>query len=167
MKKLSLVLLTVALCFGLVACGNQKEENNGTTGADIATMSLNEIMDVVYSGFAEEELPMMIERKDLAEADADTKIWFLGSDEIAFEEALGSESGVGSYAHSMVLVRVAEGTDVEATMEELRSSIDPRKWICVGVELDEVVIENIGNVILVAIDQEDVAKFAANFETLR
>lgn len=167
MKKLSLILLTVALCFGLVACGNQKEDNNGTTGADINTMSLNEIMDVVYSGFAEEDLPMMIERKDLAEADADTKIWFLGSDTIEFEEALGSESAIGSFAHSMLLVRVAEGADVEATMEELKASVNPRKWICVGVADEDVVIENIGNVILVAIDEADVAKFVANFETLR
>ena len=164
MKKFGLVLLTIALCFGLVACGNDKDTN---TNGNIAEMSLNEIMDVVYEGVSEENLPMMIERKDLKEADADTKTWFLGSDAIEFEEALGSESGIGSYAHSIVLVKVAEGADVEATMASLKDSIDPRKWICVGVEPDQVVIENIGNVILVAIDETDVNPFVENFEPLR
>lgn len=166
MKKLGLILLSAALCLSLVACGSEnKEDTNSNT--NINEMSLNEIMDVVYEGVSDEDLPNMLERKELKDADADTKTWFLGSDAIEFEDALGSESGIGSYAHSIVLVKVAEGSDVEATITALKDSINPRKWICVGVEPDEVVIENIGNVILVAIDETNVEPFVENFETLK
>ena len=166
MKKLGLILLSAALCLSLVACGSEnKEDTNSNT--NINEMSLNEIMDVVYEGVSDEDLPNMLERKELKDADADTKTWFLVSDTIEFEDALGSESGIGSYAHSIVLVKVAEGSDVEAIMTALKDSINPLKWICVGVEPDEVVIENIGNVILVAIDETNVEPFVENFETLK
>lgn len=156
MKKLLLGLLTCALIVGLSACSSAPKNVEGT---------LDEIMDKVYDGIKEEELPAMIMRTELSSENAQ---WYIGTTEIDYEEGLASESGIGSIPHSVVLLRMKDGADVEAAKEKIKSSIDPRKWICVGVEEDEVIVESIGNLILVVLDGIDhAATLQANFEKLQ
>jgi hypothetical protein len=55
---------------------------------------------------------------------------------------------IGSIAHSIVLVRVADGEDVNAVVTAIKENINPRKWIC--VEAEKVEVTNRGNLVLMA-----------------
>lgn len=92
--------------------------------------------------------------------------YFLGIENMEFEEAIASEPLMSSIAHSICLVRVKEGTDVEKTMKDIKESVNPRKWICVGVPREEVIVANQGNLILLVIDQIAPTEFYKAFMEL-
>lgn len=124
--------------------------------------SLEGIMERIYAGI--EEPPMMVANTVITDENAE---YFLGLKNLdGIEEALASETMIGSVAHSVCLVRAAEGTDVEALKEEIRTSVNPRKWVCVGVERDEVIVENRDNLILMVIDQSNPQAYLDSFMAL-
>ena len=43
-------------------------------------------------------------------------------------------------------IRDSDNADVEAVKKQIKENANPRKWIC--VEAEEVVVENVGNVVL-------------------
>ncbi len=89
--------------------------------------------------------------------------WYIGTDELEFDAGLASEPMISSIPHSVVLLRMKEGADIEAAVATIREKIDPRKWICVGVEDKNVKIENVGDYILIAMDDENAQSFVDNF----
>ena len=89
--------------------------------------------------------------------------WYLGTADIEFEAGLASESAMTSQAHSVVLLRLKDGADVEAAKEKIAESIDPFKWICVGVDPDKVRVESNGDLICVVLDEENGDYYADNF----
>ena len=124
--------------------------------------SLEGIMERINDG-VEEQIPMVA---NITITDENAE-YYLGLKNLdGIEEALASEAMIGSIAHSVCLVRAAEGTDVEALKEEIRTSVNPRKWICVGVERDEVIVENRGNLILMVIDQTNPQAYLDSFMAL-
>jgi len=110
--------------------------------------SLEGIMERIYKG-VDAEYPMV----GNFEITSENSAYYLGIENMEFEEAIASEALMGSQAHSVCLVRVKEGSDVEAIKEEIRTKVDPRKWICVGVERKDVIVVNQDNLILLVIDQ--------------
>lgn len=141
MKKLFLVLLIGFMTLTLTGCGSKNVEG-----------TLEEIMTSVYQDIPEDERPMMLTNMEVTSENIE---YYLGTDDIEYESALASESGVGSIAHSVVLVRVKDGEDVEEVKEEIKENVDPRKWICVGVEKEDVIVKNKGNlVILIMVEDE-------------
>lgn len=89
--------------------------------------------------------------------------WYLGTEDVQFEAGLASEAMISSQAHSIVLLRMPEGADMEAAKTKIRESIDPFKWICVGVNPDKVRVESNGNLICVVLDEENGDYYADNF----
>ena len=119
-------------------------------------------MDKVYTLIPEEERPMMLTNIEVNDENIES---FLGTKDIEYEEALASESGVGSIAHSVVLVRVKDNADVEAIKDKIEKKINPRKWVC--VEAEEVEIESKGNLIIVIMSSEQNAeKIEKSFNNL-
>lgn len=155
MKKLfaSLVLLLGAV-FLITGCGAQNVEG-----------TLEEIMTKVYAEVPEDQRPMGLTNMEVTE---ETVEGFLGSADIKYAEALASESMVGSIAHSVVLLRTEDGADVEKVKEQISESVNPRKWVCVGVEKEDVIIKNKGNLIIVIIveNEETRAKLETGFDSL-
>ena len=155
MKKVFRLLIVALLSLSLAAC-SEKSDN--------IDLSLDEIMDRLYEGIPEEELPAM---KEYIQVNADNEYWYLGTEGLEFEEALAVEPMIGSIAHSVVLVRVKDGDDVTAIEDQIREDIDTRKWVCVGIEKDELILEHRGNTILVVIDAMGFAdKIKENFENI-
>jgi len=86
-------------------------------------------------------------------------------DEPAGAKAIVSEAMIGSIAHSVGLVRVAEENDAAALAKEIEKNLNPRKWIC--VEAEKSVVLQKGDLVLYVMSFEDTAKqIAANFEKL-
>ena len=123
--------------------------------------SLEGIMERIYAG-VDAQFPMV----GNFEINKENSEYYLGIPEMEFEEAIASEAMMGSQAHSVCLVRVKEGTDVEAVKEEIRTKVDPRKWICVGVEREDVIVVNQENLILLIIDQFEPESLRDSFLSL-
>ncbi len=157
MKKLLLTVMT-ALLLVLGGCSNTKEDA-------VSAMTLEDIMTALYDGFSEDELPMMGEATPVTDENVN---WYLGLGAVDFKEGLAREAMISSVAHSVVLVRADEGQDVEGLKDEIKASIDLRKWICVGIEEDQLVVESRGDTILVVVveDQTTRDKIVTNFNNL-
>ena len=91
--------------------------------------------------------------------------WYLGTADIEFEAGLASESAITSAAHSVVLLRLKDGADAEAAKEKLAESVDPFKWICVGVDPDNVKVAANGDLVCVIMDDENADYYLDNFES--
>jgi len=151
MKKILFMLVALISIISLTGCGEKNVEG-----------SLEEIMDKVYASIPEDERPMMLMNTEVTKENVEM---YLGTKDIEYEEALASESGVGSIAHSVVLIRVKDNADVEAIKEKIEKNVDPRKWIC--VEAEEVEVESKGNlIILIMSSKTNTEKIETEFDKL-
>lgn len=153
-KKISLLIIIFIGLFLLTGCTKNVQG------------SLEDIMAQVYADIPEDERPMMLTNTAINEENIE---YFLGTKDIEYSEALASESGVGSIAHSVVLLRTKENADVDKIKEQIEKNVNPRKWVCVGVEEDEVIVENKGDLIILIMvqDEGNREKLEDAFENLR
>ena len=93
---------------------------------------------------------------------------FIGADagEIGVTEAIVCEPMMSSKAHSVAVIRVKDGADVEFAKKEIKEKVNPAKWICVSVNPLNVRVESIGNLILLAMDDTCVDELVSNFRSL-
>lgn len=155
LKKLGIFTMIFAALLAFTGCGSKKEEVKNVEG------TLEEIMTKVYADIPEEERPMMLTNTVV---DAENVEYFLGTADIEYKEALASESGVGSIPHSVVLVRVNEGADVEAIKTKIKESVNPRKWIC--VEAENVIVKSKGDLIILIMTTNGADKLETAFDNL-
>ncbi|MCI8271696.1 MAG: hypothetical protein HFG16_05215 [Erysipelotrichaceae bacterium] len=153
LKKAYITGLVLTVFLGLAGCSqetNEKVEGN-----------LTDIMEEVYAGFSEDELPMFLENMEVTDDNAEM---FLGTSDIEYKEALARESMTSSIAHSVVLVRMNDEASVEAAKEKIKENINPQKWICVGVE--HVIVESRGDLIIVILDDDKGTELLKNFQNI-
>lgn len=145
MKKILLFLLAGIMVFSVVACSsdNQSKDTPNITG------SLEEIMEQIYGG-VEADLSFP---KDITEITSENAEYFLGVTDIEFVEAIASEPMMSSIAHSVVLLRTKEGADIEGIKTKIKENVDGYKWICVGVEKENIIVDNIGDLVILIMDE--------------
>ena len=162
MKKIfKIALITLTCGILLVGCG--KKENNNSK-FDLNTANLDTIMDKLYVGFKEDELPTMV-TKELTKDELSS---YIGLEEFDYNESLISEPMIGSIPHYIALLRVNDNVDIEAAKKDMKEKINPRKWIC--VEADQVIIDNIDNLMVVIVTKSDEIngkKIHDNFKKLK
>ena len=160
MKKrfMALCLCFCTFCM-LCACSNNEGSSVDING------DLADIMAKVYDGISEDQLPMGLENQPITKENIAI---YIGTDEIDFKEALASESMIGSTAHSVVLIRMnpsATPEQIEDAKDKIKSSADPRKWIC--VEAEHVYVENHDDLIILIMSNELAGTLKSNFEKLK
>ena len=153
MKKFLSMILCAMMVLTLVACGS-KDAGNAGGNKEGDTMDLTAMVDKLYEGINADNMPMVMTQE--VPADAFEGVFFIP----AVEGATGvmSEPMMSSIAHSVCLMRVAEGTDVEATRAAIEANMNPRKWLCVEAEKSGVIAN--GNTILLVMCAE------ANYQTI-
>lgn len=158
MKKITMILImALLLTFSFAACANDAVETSKPTESPEATATPNpelteSLEDIIKK--MHEAVPEEISGKlEFTEINSENVAYFLGTDEVSYTQALAAEPLISVIPHSIVVLRVEEGTDVDATVELIKANADPRKWICVGVEDDQVLVSNIGNTIALVIDE--------------
>ena len=150
-KKIILGCLACVTLFSLTGCGEKQVEG-----------TLEEIMTKVYADVPEDERPMMLTNTEVTEENVEN---YLGTKDIEYEEALASETAVGSIAHSVVLVRMKDGANVEDAKKKIEENANPRKWIC--VEAEDVVVKNKGNLIILIMSSSNyIEKIENSFDNL-
>ena len=155
MKLFNRIALFLVIClsaFVLTGCGEKNIEGE-----------LDELMTKVYSQLPEDKTPMGLTN---IEVTAENVEGFLGTADIEYKEALASESMVGSIAHSVVLVRVEDESKVEEVMAQIKDNVNPRKWVCVGVEEDQVIVKNKGDLIILIMVADGAEELEAGFDGL-
>lgn len=161
MKKSNLFRVLIAAVVSAVlftACtaGTQK-----TSEKERPQGTLEEIMTSIYDG-VEVELPPVVN----TEVTKENSDYYFGIENMDFVQAIASEPMIGSIAHSICLAELPEGADVEAVKKEIKEKVDPRKWICVGVEREDVQVVNRGNLILLVLQQKNPQAFVDSFMNL-
>ena len=127
-----------------------------------------EIVEKVYSGFGEEDLPMLekTDMKTMIENEMFSLENDLGIKELNYEEATVSQPMMGSIAHSVVVIKLKDTEDAATVAAEIKEKINPRKWVC--VEAEQVYVENRGNTIIaVMADKKTADKIIENFRNLK
>lgn len=152
MKKIfSIFLVFSALLVVLTGCGKK----------ETLDMSLEDILTKVYEGFGEDELPSL----NNTQITKDNMAYYLGVDTIDFKEAIASEPLISSIAHSVVVLRVADGVDIEQAKQEIKDNVNPAKWVC--VEAEKVIVDSNDDVIILIMASNDTAdKILNNFKNL-
>ena len=167
MKKISLLIALFFTTLLLVGCGETKEKNIEGT--------LDEILTKIYADIKKDELPKLetinvLERaEDMTDEDYSYRIQsFIGSDKIKYKEVLASEPNMSSIAYSVVLVRMEKDADIEKAKTEIKENVNPRKWFCVGVEKEDVIVKNKGDLIILIMVADEAArtKIEAGFDAL-
>lgn len=166
MKKIVSILLVIGTLFMFTGCGKEttpdnNDNNQNQTPITNLTLTPTEIVQKMYEGFGEDELPMLGDRELVAEE----LEYNLGLTELNFKEGVVNEPMMGSIAHSVVVVRVNEGVDVEATVADIKAKVNPRKWVC--VEAETVLVESKGDIIVLVMSNNDTAtRMMDNFKKL-
>ena len=160
-KKLFALLLVCTTILTLTGCG----ENKNVEG------TLEEIMKSInthaYEGVADDQKPMLGDINVSTDM-ADNIEYYIGTDEIEYEEILASEPMMSSIAYSVVLVRMKDGADIEKAKTEIKENIDPRKWMCVEVPKEDIIVKNKGDlIILIMVEDETLrTKIEKGFDNL-
>lgn len=149
-KYLSLLLVMLVGLVFLTGCGNKNVEG-----------TLPEIMEKLYEGISEEEMPMMIENIELND---ENFVNYAFIEDVNYSDALASESMITSTAHSVVLIRLEDAKDSEIVVEELKEKANPRKWIC--VEAENTYVLSKGDLVVLIMSNELAPKIKENFENL-
>ena len=152
--KLKFLILLPILFIMITGCGVEHIEGN-----------LVDIMDGLYEGIAEEELPMMLQNTELTEENIEN---YIGTKDINWSEAIVSESMVGSIAHSVVLIRMSENAnekDIEGAKQIIEENANPNKWICVTAEKVEVLSKG-DLILLVMSDKSKTEIISKNFNEI-
>ncbi|HAE41757.1 MAG TPA: hypothetical protein DCG34_02420 [Clostridiales bacterium] len=147
MKKLVAVILMAMMIITLIGCQNQTEVSEDTT-ANI-DMTLEEIIDEMYAK-SEMEWPKLVKTA----VNEENMAYMLGVTNFEFEEALASEPMMSAQAHSVVLVKVDNTDNLETIKKDIKENVDGRKWICVGVEDDNIIVDSAHNYIVLIMDNE-------------
>lgn len=152
MKKF--IYLFCALITGILLVGCTTKEKN-------IEGPLPDIMEKLYDSIKEDEMPMMVDNITLD--DENFKNYAFA--DVKYKEAIASESGVGSIAHSVVLIRLEDAKDAEQAVADVKEKADPRKWIC--VEAENVYVLSKGDLVVLIMSDEVLApKIKENFENL-
>lgn len=166
MKKLLIFVLSAVLLFGSLACAGQPAEQQPTeapTAEPTATpdpMTTDSLADIMAAIIKDVD-------GDLSTAEGAIEderfAWFFNMDPIEGAEAYSSEALISAVPHSIALLRVPEGTDVETVAKQIEENANPRKWVC--VEAEKTIVKVRGNVVLLVMSDAATAdQVAANFE---
>ncbi len=131
-----------------------------TLGNITAESALIDIFGKLYANL--EDAPNLNAFMPMA-FDNESAEYIIGTSELDIVEAFVCEPMMTSVAHSVSLIRVAEGSDIEAAKTAIRENVNPNKWICVGVDPANIYVENIGNLILLVMDDFNGKAIADNF----
>lgn len=130
---------------------------------DVKTSSLASIMAAVYKNVDQDHSYMHLATTEMTQ---DNVQYYLGLETLKMKEGLASEPMMTARAHSVCLVRLEDGVDVEKAKADILKNVNPRKWICVGVEPENVKVANIGSLVILVMDNDNAQGLIDSFLAL-
>lgn len=150
------ILLIFTFVISLTGCQSKNVEG-----------SLEEILEKIYQDIPSDEMPML-GNIDVDKDMADNIEYYIGTKDIEYKDILASEPMMSSVAYSVVLVRMQEGADIKDAKSKILDNVDPRKWLCVEVAKEDVIVKNKGDLIILIMvsDQATREKIEKGFDNL-
>lgn len=162
MKKIIVIFLLSLLV--VTGCSLKKESKKEEKQKNLEG-SLSEIMDKLYQkSKIEKDIYMSFSK---VEVNKENLSYYLGVEQLDYKEALASEPMISSDAYSVVLVRMNEEADIEKTKKDIKEKVDPRKWICTGVEEENVIVDSYGDVIILIMTDSYAKDLQKSFQSLK
>lgn len=155
MRKFLISIVLLLLVFSLTACNSDNLGNSG--GKDSLEGSLEDILDKIYdtAEVSDSFKQFMEDGLQTLPVTEEHTGYYLGKEDIEFAEAIASEPIMSTSAYSLVLVRAREGADVEKLKTDIKENVDHMKWVCVGVEEENIVVDNIGDVVILIMSDNE------------
>lgn len=185
MKKITFVLALVLSLSLFAACGSKAPAGSGSTASSAASGSqsastseassslpenLDEIMDKLYDGFAEDELPAlptpdMLEGNKYLKLNEENSESFVGVPRSAYVDGIASEAMMSAVAHSVAVLRAESPEAAQQLAKDVEAGANPRKWVC--VEAEKTIVTTVDDVVVLIMSHADTAdRMAANLEAL-
>ncbi len=154
MKKLLVLILTLALTVGLVACSSEgsSAEEKTWDSAQLETYLDTVLTSAAYSDDGYKE--MVASGTQAMEITDDMKEYHLGSADYTYERAVIREPMMSSQAFSALMITTATPEEATALAAELETTVDPNKWVCVGVDPSDVKTATNGNLVFLIMANE-------------
>ncbi|HBN86100.1 MAG TPA: hypothetical protein DDZ89_19920 [Clostridiales bacterium] len=159
MRKILILLLAFTVLFSFVACNTDTNLEG----------DLEDILAQIYetAELDDEFRQYVIGRLNTQEIPMENMQYFLGVEGLEFLEAIASEPMISAQAYSLCLVRVKEDADIEAMKTSIKENVNPRKWVCVGVDPENVIVDSIGDVIILIMTNDYAKEFHDAFLALK
>ena len=151
MKKYLCLFLVLAAVFIFVGCQSAKTGQ----GDNILEGSLEDVVAAIYETAEVDDYfkEYIKEGLQVTEITAEYCSYHLGT-EVDFAEAIASEPVIMPSAYELCLVRAKEGADIEQIKTAIKENVDPQKWICVGVDPEKIIVDNIGDIIILIMSDD-------------
>lgn len=185
MKKLAITLTALTLALALAACGSTAGSSSSTASSGAASSSassstaqigstetvdtsdLTTVMDALFNGIAEDQMPMLMPQEDgskYAPLTEENSEYNTGVAMSAYKEGLCAEAAMSAQAHSICLLKANSAEEAAKLAEDVAANANPRKWIC--VEAERTVVAYSGDTVLLAMSYNDLAQTVLdNFKT--
>lgn len=136
------------------------QEPSTEPSADTSTeLALSELMESILADV------MDLPGYEMLDVTEERFIGFLGIDYVDGYEAVSADALISPVAHSVVLLRVPEGTDVAAVAASVEANANVNKWICAFAEIK--IVKYHENTILLVMSYEGTAEaIAENFDNI-
>ena len=141
MKKNAWSLVMVLVVAVLAACAGGSAAPSGTAA---------EIADKIFAESQVEPFGM----SQSLETDADKELFLGSADYPAFADSVAIMPMINIDTRVLVVIKAAAKADVEDIKTKLKENIDPNRVVCVTFSLEDVAIENRGDVILMTINTD-------------
>jgi hypothetical protein len=132
-----------------IADNESDSEANEVPDSDPNDHSLESLIDTIYTATGL-ELPMLM----TSPLTKDNQAYMLGVNNFDFIEGFASEPMINAQAHSVVLLTVEDSLDIEAIKEDIKANVNGYKWICVGIEPENIIVDSKDNMIILIMDDD-------------
>lgn len=177
MKKLAITLTALTLALALAACGSTAGSSSSTASSGAASSSassstaqsgstetvdtsdLTTVMDALFNGIAEDQMPMLMPQEDgskYAPLTEENSEYNTGVAMSAYKEGLCAEAAMSAQAHSICLLKANSAEEAAKLAEDVAANANPRKWIC--VEAERTVVAYSGDTVLLTMSYNDLAQ---------
>lgn len=150
------VILIVAIIIGAVVLLKKKDNKEDENAVKLETVEeMKALIDKMYGNLVG-QLPSLQTYDVNKENKEEVSIYTGLKDTNNVDKVVVSEPMMNAQAYSLVMVKTAQGADIEAMKQEMIDNIDVRKWICVSAE--KVYVTNYKDVIFLVMSSDEWAK---------
>ena len=155
-KKIAITFVFTTLLFVLAGCNTNSKDADDNKGRKNVEGELEDILNTIYetADLDDNFKEFVKDGLQLTEINQENVIYHLGT-EISFQRGIVSEPMITSSAYALALIRAEEDGDVEEIKKDIKENVNPAKWICVGVDPSNVIVDNIGDLVILIMSDDN------------
>ncbi len=158
MKTILAFFTAITFIMTLTACN---EPENRVLEDDLETIMEDILTDEELSDES------FFEGLTIEEVRDDKVEWHLGTDDVSFEKAVSAVPAMSTTPFELTLIRANANQDVSALKDTIEEHADPLKWGSFTVDPENVLVDNIGDVVILIMSDDFIEDLHVSFERLK